>query len=297
MAQGKYWLCTHFNTSINYDCVNDGKEIGDSFWNSKGIVWSSGQLEMCPTTQRLHWQFMVCFKRKVRLGGVKTVLGNDIHAELSRSEAANAYVLKEDTSQGRQWVWGYKPMHRNSRTDWDAIKQAAKAGKLDDDCIPANVFVCNYASLKKIKMDYMRGEPLEKQVNVYWGPTGVGKSRRAWHEAGMDAYPKTPTTKFWDGYQGELNVVIDEFTGQIEITHLLRWLDRYPVLVETKGSGTPLRAKKIWITSNLSPEEWYSTAPQVQQEALWRRLNVCHIVQAWTPPMLENTTNEEEHTD
>jgi len=138
----------------------------------------------------------------------------------------------------------------------------------------------------------MQGEPVEKTVNVYWGDTGVGKSRRAWHEATFDAYPKAPTTKFWDGYQGQGNVVIDEFTGQIEISHLLRWLDRYPVLVETKGSGVPLKASKIWITSNLSPENWYSQAPLVQQDALMRRLNVFHMTESWTPPILENLNED-----
>lgn len=118
----------------------------------------------------------------------------------------------------------------------------------------------------------------EKQVFVYWGPTGVGKSRRVWELAGLDAYPKIPTMKFWDGYKPESheNVVFEEFDGQIDITHLLRWFDRYPVLVETKGSGVVLKCKKIYITSNIDPREWYSNKPQAQVDALMRRLNITH---------------------
>jgi len=109
---------------------------------------------------------------------------------------------------------------------------------------------------------------------VFWGVTGSGKSRRAWDEAGMEAYSKDPRSKFWEGYQLEENVVIDEFRGGIDISHLLRWLDRYPVRVEIKGSSKPLNAKKIWITSNLNPEFWFPEIDQETTQALMRRLTI-----------------------
>lgn len=122
----------------------------------------------------------------------------------------------------------------------------------------------------------------ERLVYVYYGRTGTGKSRRAWEEAGMDAFPKgnqltltlDPNTKFWDGYRNQEHVVIDEFRGTISIAHLLRWLDRYPVIVEIKGSSTSFCARKIWITSNLDPREWYPDLDQETKEALLRRLNI-----------------------
>jgi len=69
-------------------------------------------------------------------------------------------------------------------------------------------------------------------------------------------------------------VVIDEFRGAISISHILRWFDRYPVLVEIKGSATVLKAKTIWITSNLHPRDWYPTLDEQTQAALLRRLTV-----------------------
>lgn len=115
---------------------------------------------------------------------------------------------------------------------------------------------------------------MERQCFVYWGKTGTGKSRRAWEEAGMEAYCKDPRTKFWDGYQVEENVVIDEFRGGIDVAHLLRWLDRYPVRVEIKGSSRPLVAKRIWITSNISPRQWYPDIDEETMSALLRRLEI-----------------------
>lgn len=112
---------------------------------------------------------------------------------------------------------------------------------------------------------------------MFWGPTGVGKSRRAWENAGIGAYPKDPRTKFWDGYNDHQHVVIDEFRGGIDIAHLLRWCDRYPVNVEIKGSSVCLSAKKIWITSNISPRDWYPLIDQATFETLERRLDVEHM--------------------
>lgn len=113
---------------------------------------------------------------------------------------------------------------------------------------------------------------------MYCGPTGIGKSRRAWDEATFDAYPKDPNTKFWDGYNGQINVVMDEFRGRIDISHLLRWFDRYPVIVEVKGSSVVLKAEKIWITSNLEPREWYPGMDDLTLQALFRRLTVINFI-------------------
>lgn len=118
---------------------------------------------------------------------------------------------------------------------------------------------------------------MERTISVFWGRTGTGKSKRAWEEAGLDAYPKDPRTKFWDGYRSHRFVVIDEFRGGIDIAHFLRWCDRYPVLVEVKGGATALRAEHIWITSNLDPRNWYPELDSETVDALLRRINITHF--------------------
>lgn len=137
--------------------------------------------------------------------------------------------------------------------------------------------MAHYHTLRSIRADHCKPTAITRTCNVFWGATGTGKSRRAWDEAGMDAYAKDPRTKFWCGYSGETNVIFDEFRGAIDIGHLLRWLDRYPVNVEIKGSSTPLRCKTIWITSNLSPSEWYPGLDEATLSALLRRLTVVHF--------------------
>lgn len=145
------------------------------------------------------------------------------------------------------------------------------------DDIPEDIRFRHYSTIRKIASDHARAEGVEKEIFVYWGDTGTGKSRRAWSEATFEAYPKDPRTKWWDGYTGQQNVVIDEFDGTIDIAHVLRWFDRYPVLVEVKGAAVPLKATKIWLTSNISPDNWFPNATAEQRAALRRRIQVTHF--------------------
>lgn len=278
--QSKYWLVTDYRVDINYDTAVD------AFWTSKEVVYSKGQLEAGALNGTLHWQFTVCFKERVRKATALTKIGNcdAVTMVATISKKTLEYVCKDETSQGRRWEWGKLPFNRARKTDYDRVRELAIAGDIDNPEIPSHVYIPMYRSLTLIAKDHMKPVPGTKEVNVYWGDTGLGKSRKAWAEATFDAYPKTPTTKFWDGYQGQEHVVIDEFFGQIEISHMLRWLDRYPVTIENKGSGTVLRAKKIWITSNIDPLEWYQTAPPSQVDALMRRMNIVHFTQEWFPP-------------
>lgn len=204
---------------------------------------------------------------------VKRVFSDRAHCELTRSQLAEEYVWKEETRvPGSQFELGRKPFRRNVAEDWDRIWEDAKSGSILD--IPANIRIQHYRTLRTIAADFSSPAAMERQVYVFCGRTGTGKSRRAWEEATLAAYPKDPRSKFWDGYRDQKHVVIDEFRGGIDISHILRWLDRYPVLVEIKGSSTALVAEKIWITSNLHPEQWYPDLDPETTQALLRRLQI-----------------------
>jgi len=114
---------------------------------------------------------------------------------------------------------------------------------------------------------------------VLWGPSGTGKSKLAYElsEAqGGEFYAKVPFNQWWDGYEGESLVLIDEYAGQWPLDYLLVILDRYRVRAEIKGTTWPLAATKFIITSNLHPLDWYPTAHEAHKTALIRRCQ--HIV-------------------
>lgn len=233
------------------------------------VLYLRGQLEEGTLSGYRHWQVLLVLSRQCRRKFVCSIYPGG-HWEPSRSSAANDYVWKEDTRiAGTQFEMGSLPVNRSNSKDWDAIRSSATSGNLD--AIPSDIFVRCYHQLRSIGQDSVRPVGHVRSCYVFWGATGTGKSRRAWEEAGTSCYSKDPRTKWWDGYQGEEHVVIDEFRGVIDISHLLRWFDRYPVRVERKGGSLPLSATTFWITSNLAPIAWYPELDVATWNALERR--------------------------
>jgi len=280
--------------------TQDGEEVDDgkqyTWWGPNSLYdpywiphlpevcqYIIGQMEICPTTGRIHWQISFTLKVKNRLKGLKKIFGNLWSFRASRSDAAEFYCHKEKTAvPGTQFELGVKKLKRNSKEDWDDVFERAKNG--DHENIPKDILIRNYNSIKRIRVDFespeMRGP---QEVNVYWGVTGAGKTKRVFEECGDTYYMKSSTTKWFDGYRGQENIIIDEFCGTMDIVHLLKWLDRYPLCVEVKGYQIALKSKRWWITSNIDPMKWYEgKATDEQIAALKRRFtNVVHYTKPW----------------
>lgn len=180
-----------------------------------------------------------------------------------------------DTRVGNtQFELGRKPHRRNNKRDWEQCWELAKTGSFD--AIDKSVLVPYYGAIRRIAADHATPPAITRKCYVYWGGTGLGKSRDAWDRAGLATYGKDPRSKFWDGYRGQKHVVMDEFRGGIDVAHLLRWTDRYPCMVEIKGSSTPLMMETLWITSNLDPRKWYPELDEETLAALLRRMEITH---------------------
>ena len=276
-ARARYWICTtpYLDSGIS--------EVDPYLPLRTGESYSIGQLER-GASGYLHYQWVLYFRDKVSLATLKGAYPTTFF-EPSRSSAANAYASKEETRVQSgddselvgvfSWRKGEINFNPNCATDWNAIKCLAKSGKLDE--IPSGLYIRFYSTFKRIYTDHLVAPALERKCTVFWGPTGTGKSHRAFNEAGEGVYVKMPTTKWWDGYSCQESVIIDEFRGVIDVSHLLRWLDKYPVLVEVKGGTLPLFAKRFWITSNLEPKCWYPDVDSATMEALLRRLDIVNI--------------------
>jgi hypothetical protein len=93
-------------------------------------------------------------------------------------------------------------------------------------------------------------------------------------KAGEGAYwvakPGPNQTLFFDGYEGQEDVVIDEFYGWITRDLMCRLCDRYPFMVHTKGGMTNFYPKRVWITSNSPPDAWW---PKIGLGPMERRLS------------------------
>jgi len=156
-----------------------------------------------------HWQIVCGFSKYVTLTKAKSYFCRTAHLENTRSSAANEYVWKEDTRiEGTQFMVGAIPLKRNSKKDWESIKQMAKTGQIED--IPGDIYVKHYSNLKRIEKDNANNiERGVQEVYFIYGPTGTGKSHYAHQLLGDEYYDKQPSTKWWDGYQGQENVLVE----------------------------------------------------------------------------------------
>lgn len=257
-AQARYWILTI--PAVDWTVPSE---------LPPAIAWLRGQQERGDSGFE-HWQLFVAFRKKIRLNGVKSYFTNSTHAEPSRSEAAEQYVFKEDTAiAGTRFDLGQKVFNRGLPADWKRVKDLAKHGKLEE--IDPEVYVKYYNTLKNIAKDSMcKPDDLENVCGTWiWGPAGVGKSRKARIDF-PNAYFKM-CNKWWDGYQLEDNVIIDDLDLNHGVLghHLKIWADRYSFIGEAKGGALHVRPKQIIVTSNYSIETIF-TEPALQ-EAIKRR--------------------------
>lgn len=251
----------------------------------KGFHYMKGQLEIGKDGYE-HWQLICYLKKKATYSKMKSVCPPEAHIEHTRSEAAEEYVWKDESSQGSRFELGRKAMKRNCADDWETMFTKAKEAKFDE--IPADVRVRCWHQFQSISKWYM--SPADRGVvksHIYWGVSDSGKTHRAKVESGYfkdpsDVYMKIPTTKFWDGYRGQTKVIIDEFEGQINLSHLKVWCDPSGTAcqVEIKGGAVPLAATEIWITSNKDWRDWYGpSAGPNDIEAIRRRFDILQFTQ------------------
>lgn len=237
----------------------------------ESLVAFAGQFERGEQGTR-HLQAVLVFSRRLRLNQVAAMFRGGAHVETAHDALASVeYCTKESTRELGPWKAGDLPFQRNSKRAWDEFWGLAKEGKIEE--IPADVrdaaaVLCDmqvrircYSTLKCIAKDYMAKAPdLQDLDNVWlWGEPGCGKSFEA-RRRYPSAYPKA-YNKWWDGYQGEDTIVLDDFEkgdegrGHPLGHHLKIWADKYEFIGESKGGAMRIRPRRLIITSNYSIDD------------------------------------------
>lgn len=271
VQQAKHWAITLNNwTEAEYERIIN--QEGASYV----IIGKEKGEEGTP-----HLQGHLYFQGKVSARKVKSIVGERAHVEIARNPASSIEYCRKD---GDFVEIGTRPIRKGKRSDLDKIKELIDRG------IPINQIATThfrqwvryaraFEQYANIVGGSREGAP---EVIIYWGPTGSGKTRTV-HERAPDVwiYPGSSNAVWFDGYVAQPDVLFDEFDGSyFKITYLLRLLDRYRMQVPVKGGFRNWKPKRIFITSNIDPQQWYANASDAHIAAFYRRVTSVNYMQS-----------------
>lgn len=228
--------------------------------------------ETCPTTGTPHLQGFVIFHNPKTFSQVKAFFGDRFHIEQSQGNPSQniAYCTKDE----EYYEVGERPPAQGARSDILDVKEMVKQGATMEDIVEkATSYQAMRAGEMMLKYERMPA-PMKRTIKWYFGATGTGKTHDAVVEGHGDIWISQRTLKWWQGYNGQEVVIIDDFRKDFATFHeMLRILDKYPYYVEQKGGGRWLshKTKTIIITSCYPPEEVYGTREDIGQ--LLRRID------------------------
>ena len=253
------------------DCLPHWVVLPDEF---RYMVW---QREAGDKTQREHLQMYIETKKCTAV----TTLQKKYHGFWTlangTAEQNKVYCTKLECRLDGPWELG-EPIKKGQRTDINTALETVRKRGYEAAFMEHPQTVVRYANgfqkyghivAKRQRQDEGYVAPT---IYVLWGPSGTGKTK--WAMESNDSTWMIPDLeeKWFDGYNGEHRIVMDEFAHQWKLHTMLRFLDGNMLTPPTKGAHVVLRNREWVITTNLAPKDWYPKCNQTQRDALFNRL-------------------------
>ncbi len=204
------------------------------------------------------------------------------HARLAvakgTAEQCITYQSKEDEDPFIIGVWrnkGRGGKRKNSAVDqFAAFRDRVNTGVTDAELWRSNPMeMSKYRNAAAdIRSAFVEKQDQFPETWILWGDTSVGKSHMANEDgAEMLDYAKGAL----QNYSG-LNPVVcfEEFNwNEMPIRVMLKIVDKYEVTVNVKFGKANFNARRIIITSNEDPDEWWiGSSTPAQRDAFFRKL-------------------------
>lgn len=223
-----------------------------------------------------HLQMYVYFKNAKSFSAVKKIdCIRRAHIENAKgnSNQNKVYCSKD----GNFSEYGSIPS-QGKRSDLDDVAEMISEGASVVEI--AKSYPIQYIKFCKgiTQLRYLNLTGRTKKTEVYWlyGPTGTGKSHKARELATAKGswYYKDPTSKWWDGYEQQKVVIVDDYRRDFcTFATLLRLLDEYEMKVEFKGGYVDFNSDIIVITTPKSPRDTWENQTEEQLLQLLRRID------------------------
>lgn len=251
--------------------------------------------EICPTTQREHWQGYIYFKHPKTMSAACNVwksykiscqiaIGTSVQ---NRNYCGAQRYEKEGKVKDANPNFtehGTLPM-QGQRTDLDSLKDEILEGRtVESVLIEQPTMYHQYGrTLHALEDVALRKRWRTEMTQGFWyiGATGVGKSHTAYTNYHPDTCYRVPLEDrgWWDGYRQQDTVIFNDFRGQIAYDTMLNLVDKWPFEVPRRGKmPMPFISKTVIVTSPLAPWEVYHNRHDADDIAqLLRRFKVITI--------------------
>lgn len=261
--QGRRWCFTINNDETNGDQLLQTFSAPNLPNGVRYVVWQQERGEL----GTLHLQGFIEFTANWRMRRVVDLLGGHAHVEIARGSAQQNrdYCTKEQSRVKGPFEFGQiaengggkgKPLQQATQmiNEGKSLKQVAAA-------LP-EVYVRNGRGLRELKNALAKKTLRKVKVICIIGGTGIGKTWWVYNNNhwGIDEIYKPlygNSGMWWDHYEGEKVLFLDEFKAQIPLQKLLQILDIYPFQSEVKGSSISAAWETVVICSNSPPDSWY----------------------------------------
>lgn len=272
--QSSRWIFTVF------DIDTDFRNIWDVY-KMEVLNYIYTGLETTPTTNRLHFQGFIQFKRQVRRKKVQEVLRckcwcNPMKGNYKDNKTYCSKQKFKDT-----WFEFGEFSSQGKRNDLTLIKEKIKKGVSMYEIADEHFgdYIRYYRGFQKFKNLFDKkysGGRRDIKVNLIFGKSGSGKTQFVLDKYGDDnvfIMSFSNKSEWWDGYEGESVILFDDYNNNLRIDRLLRLLDRYKCRLPIKGGFSWAKWVEVWITTNLIPDEIHEKAKPEHRVALFRRIN------------------------
>lgn len=206
-----------------------------------------------------HLQGYVYFKSQRSLKSIQKKLpGFHVEPRRGTHDQAREYCIKDG-----DYVEVGDPPEKNGGSSM--IERAKRNRRLRDEDLnelvdSGELCLSQVSQIKKARLILANEKPkfTAEGVRGVWihGPPGTGKTHYARTHYGEAFYIK-PQNKWFDGYQGEKVIVLDDLDkGGACLGHYMKiWADKWACTGEVKGGTVPLQHEKFVVTSNYTPEQ------------------------------------------
>lgn len=251
--RSRLWCFTDFkeeNIREGYSLVTD----------IRAVAWG---IETCPKTKRKHNQGFIQTFEKMSVKQIQRLLNSNCHLEvvIGSIKDNEEYCKKEGVFYTRLGEF----VRQGERVDLQEFYELVKV-KSDYELLEeghAGTFIRNHNAIAKIRSILLK----EKAKASHWrsldviillGKAGCGKSRYVF-EKSPDVFRIDCDQSFvFDGYDGEKEILIDDFNGCLKYCYMLRLLDGHPLPLNVKFGRSHAIFNKVYITTNVHPIFWYT---------------------------------------